>query len=144
MKLIEALFVKDARRHISKICLNFLKGGIFLPCDVLGIYLVDFGNNRGGEFSGKHYALILTTLSKDKTVLAAPITSKKSGKKYKGGFTIDCYKYQSNPSCAKAYIQINKIREIDKTRILSKRYDLDSADAIVLEQSFKKVFTFLK
>lgn len=96
------------------------------------------------SFQENTMPLFLQHYQKDKTVLAAPITSKKSGKKYKGGFTIDCYKYQSNPSCAKAYIQINKIREIDKTRILSKRYDLDSADAIVLEQSFKKVFTFLK
>jgi len=40
--------------------------------------------------SGKHYALVLSELSKkDSTLLAAPITSKKAGKKYRGGFTVN-------------------------------------------------------
>ena len=28
--------------------------------EVLGVYLVDFQKNRGGELSGKHYGLVLT------------------------------------------------------------------------------------
>ena len=66
--------------------------------EVLGVYLIDFKENIGGEISGKHYALVISKLeSKDNTLLVAPITSKKRGKKYRGGFTIDCKKYQKNP-----------------------------------------------
>ncbi len=113
--------------------------------DVLGVYLVDFKNNIGGEMSGKHYALILSkTSSKDSTLLVAPITSKKSGKRYKGGFTIDCTKYQSNPSTEKAFVKIRKIREISKSRVLgNKIYDLDDIDKQKLNKSMKLVFEFL-
>jgi len=66
-------------------------------CEILGVYLVDFKNNEGGEMSGKHYGLVLSrTFGEDGTLLVAPITSKKPGKKYKGGFTIECEKYQKN------------------------------------------------
>lgn len=113
--------------------------------DVLGVYLVDFQNNIGGELSGKHYALILTSLSyNDGTILVAPITSKKVGKKYRGGITINCKKYQENPSYEKAFIKVNKIREIDKSRIYGKKvYELDFEDTEKLRQSFFKVFNFL-
>ena len=51
--------------------------------EVLGVYLIDFKENIGGEISGKHYALVISKLeSKDNTLLVAPITSKKKGKKY--------------------------------------------------------------
>lgn len=113
--------------------------------DVLGVYLIDFKQNVGGELSGKHYALVLSELSKkDNTLLVAPITSKKAGKKYRGGFTIDCRKYQKNPTYDKAFIKIRKIREIDKKRIWgTKLYNLDTSDIVQLQLSFKKVFSFL-
>lgn len=113
--------------------------------DVLGVYLIDFKQNVGGELSGKHYALVLSELSKkDNTLLVAPITSKKARKKYRGGFTIDCRKYQKNPTYDKAFIKIRKIREIDKKRIWgTKLYNLDTSDIVQLQLSFKKVFSFL-
>ncbi|QYR58890.1 type II toxin-antitoxin system PemK/MazF family toxin [Fusobacterium polymorphum] len=114
--------------------------------DILGVYLVDFkANNIGGEMSGKHYALILSELSKkDYTLLAAPITSKKAGKKYRGGFTIDCTKYQKNPTHKKAFVKIRKMREISKSRIYGdKIYDLDVKDKEQLQKVFQKFFSFL-
>lgn len=113
--------------------------------DILGVYLVDFKQNTGGELSGKHYALVLSEVStKDDTLLVAPITSKKSGRKYRGGFTIDCTKYQKNPTYEKAFVKIRKMREIDKKRIWgTKLYDLDARDSSLLEASFKKIFNFL-
>lgn len=114
--------------------------------EVLGVYLVDFKtNNVGGEMSGKHYALVLSELSKkDSTLLAAPITSKKAGKKYRGGFTINCTKYQKNPTYEKAFVKIRKIREISKYRIYGdKIYDLDSDDVRLLQEAFKNFFSFL-
>ena len=113
--------------------------------EVLGVYLIDFKENIGGEISGKHYALILSKMSdKDKTLLVAPMTSKKIGKKYKGGFTIDCKKYQQNPTYDKAFIKIRKIREVDVKRIYgNKKYDLDSEDLEKLKKSIKNVFKFL-
>nr|DAF17129.1 MAG TPA: endoribonuclease [Caudoviricetes sp.] len=115
--------------------------------EVLGVYLVDFQKNRGGELSGKHYyGLILSKMSdKDKTLLVAPMTSKKKGKKYKGGFTIDCTKYQQNPTYEKAFIKIRKIREIDIRRIYgTKKYTLDEEDTEKLRESMYQVFKFLK
>ena len=65
--------------------------------DVFRVYLIDFKQNIGGEISGKHYAVIMSKMSKkDDTLIVAPITSKKKGKKYRGGITIDCTKYQKN------------------------------------------------
>ena len=95
--------------------------------------------------SGKHYALVLSELSKkDSTLLAAPITSKKAGKKYRGGFTINCTKYQKNPTYAKALVKIRKIREISKYRIYGdKIYDLDKDDVRLLQEAFKNFFSFL-
>lgn len=109
--------------------------------DVLGVYLVDFKINIGGEFNGKHYAVILSDLSaKDKTLLVAPITSKKSGTKYRGGFSIDCKKYQTNPTCDTAFVKIRKMREVHKSRIYgNKIYDLDEEDRLKLIESVKKI-----
>ncbi|WP_462351436.1 type II toxin-antitoxin system PemK/MazF family toxin [Fusobacterium varium] len=108
--------------------------------DILGVYLVDFKINIGGEFNGKHYAVILSELScKDKTLLAAPITSKKKGTKYRGGFTIDCNKYQTNPTCQSAFVKVRKMREIHRSRIFgNKIYDLDNEDKQKLIDSIKK------
>ena len=99
--------------------------------EIYGVYLVNFKNNVGGEMSGKHYALVLSEIShKDKTFLVAPITSKKKGHKYRGGFTIDCTKYQEKPTQEKAFVKIRKMREIDKSRLISKKliYKLDNKD----------------
>lgn len=114
--------------------------------EVLGVYLVDFKKNIGGEMSGKHYALVLSDLSKkDDTLLVAPITSKKAGKKYRGGFTIDCTKYQKNPTHEKAFIKIRKIREVSKYRIFGEKiYQLDEEDTEVLKNTFQKFFSFLE
>ncbi len=108
--------------------------------NVLEVHLVDFGQNVGNEFAGKHYALILTPLSNHNTLIVAPITSKKKGKKYKGGFTIDTRKYQKNPTYEKVFVYTTKIREIDKSRILSKRYTIDNDDASKLKTSLIKLF----
>lgn len=92
-----------------------------------GVYLVNFYNSRGGELTGKHYAVAVTDLNKsDKTILVVPLTSKKEGKKYRGGFTIDCTKYQSNPTKDKAFAMVNKIREVSIHRVYGdKIYNLD-------------------
>ncbi len=113
--------------------------------DVLGVYLVDFKDNTGGELSGLHYAFILSDVSsKDGTLLVAPITGKKPNRKYRGGITIDCNKYQHNPRYNRAFIKVRKIREIDKSRIISKkRYQLDSKDTKRLESKFHEFFIFL-
>ena len=113
--------------------------------EVLGVYLIDFKENIGGEISGKHYALVISKLeSKDNTLLVAPITSKKRGKKYRGGFTIDCKKYQKNPTYEKAFVKIRKIREIHKSRIYgNKIYNLDSIDVERLRDSFLNFFEII-
>ena len=114
--------------------------------EVFGVYLVNFKKNIGGEISGKHYGLILSKMSaKDKTLLVAPITSKKNGKKYKGGLTIECKKYQKNPSYERAFVKIRKIREIDVRRIYGKKiYNLDLEDIEKLKKSMSQVFSFYK
>ena len=114
--------------------------------EVLGIYLVNFPNNNGRELFGKHYGLVLSKMSdKDKTLLVAPITSKKKVKKYKGGFTIELNKYQQNPRYEKAFIKIRKIREIDIKRIYgTKKYSLDNVDLLKLNKAMSDVFKFLK
>lgn len=108
----------------------------------MGVYLVNFRNNFGGELNGKHYAIILSkTISSSKTVVVIPITSKKKGKKYRGGITIDCGKYQVNPSCEKAFAMVNKIREIDISRILKGViYKLDEVDINRLKTSILNQF----
>ena len=84
------------------------------------------------------------TFGEDGTLLVAPITSKKPGKKYKGGFTIECEKYQKNPTYKKAFIQIRKIREISRMRILSKKkYILNKEDTQKLKTAFQTFFKHL-
>ena len=93
--------------------------------DVFGVYLVDFKENFGAEFSGKHYAVVLTKASGD-------------------NFNIECNKYQDNPSTLKAFVRIKKIREIDIRRIYGGRiYLLDDEDIEKLRKSFYQVFKFL-
>ena len=110
-----------------------------------GVYLVNFSKSRGGELSGNHYAVALTNFNKDhKTFLVAPITSKKPGKKYRGGFTIDCKKYQENPSKEKAFAMVNKIREVSMHRVYGDMvYKLDNEDIEKLRESLYRVFDFL-
>lgn len=91
------------------------------------VYLVNFKKNVGAEFSGKYYAVILTK-QVDNTVLVVPMTSKKAGKRYRGGITIDTNKYQTNPSKEKSFLMIRKIREVDRSRLWKKRYSLDEED----------------
>lgn len=109
--------------------------------DILGVYLVDFKKNIKGELNGKHYAVVLSSLSaKDKTLLVAPITSKKSGIKYRGGITIDCKKYQTNPTYEKAFVKLRKIREVHRSRFYgNKIYDLDNDDKLKLASKIKEV-----
>ena len=111
-------------------------------CEVFGVYLIDFKENEGGEMSNKHYGLVLTEISNsDRTFLVAPMTSKKRNKKYRGGITVICEKYQNNPSAKKAFIQLRKIREVSIKRLLSnKKYTLDEEDIEKLKISFNKFF----
>ena len=100
--------------------------------DIFGVYLIDFKQNIGGEISGKHYAVVMSKMSKkDDTLIVAPITSKKK----------DCTKYQKNPTYEKAFIKIRKIREIHKSRFLGRKiYDLEESDVIKLKDTFRSYF----
>lgn len=56
-------------------------------------------------------------------------------------FTIECEKYQKNPTYKKAFIQIRKIREISRMRILSKKkYTLNKEDTRKLKTVFQIFF----
>jgi len=90
--------------------------------------------------------LVLTKISSsDKTFLVAPMTSKKRNKKYRGGITVICEKYQNNPSAKKAFIQLRKIREVSIKRLLSnKKYSLDEDDTNKLKMAFHKFFKHLE
>lgn len=106
--------------------------------DIYSVYLVDFKKGIGGELSSKHYAIILSNLSEDRTMLVVPLTSKKKNRKYRNGFTIDCTKYQKSPTHEKAFAMINKIREVSKYRIYGdKIYDLDEQDISKLKEKLK-------
>lgn len=123
--------------------LIFCKGTeIKMDIEKFGVYLIDFSHSRGGELSGKHYAIAVTVFNKDhKTFVVVPITSKKSGKKYRGGFTIDCKKYQNNPSKEKAFAMVNKIREVSMHRVYEDIvYKLDDEDIEKLKNSMTKIF----
>lgn len=100
------------------------------------VYLVNFPNKNGNEFYGKHYAVILTSPANDGTLLVAPITGKKPGKKYRGGITLDNHKYQKNPSYDKAYIYVRKIQEIDKRKIHFNKKVMNN----YFEKSYKLIF----
>lgn len=94
----------------------------------MGVYLIDFKQNVGAEFSGKHYAVVITE-QVNNTFLVVPITSKKSGKRYRHGITIDNEKYLSNPKYNRAFLLVRKLREVDRKRVLgTKRYSLDTDD----------------
>lgn len=115
--------------------------------EIHGVYLIDFGINIGKEFNGRHYGIIISPQAKkDATMLVVPITSKKVGVKYRGGFTIDNCKYQVNPSCDFSFAKVRKIREIDKKRIVKKKliYKLDDFDIEKLKISLKDVIVSLK
>lgn len=108
---------------------------------ILGVYLVDFGQNVGGEISGKRPAIVISKKSpKDKTFLVVPITSKKSGTKYRGGFTIDNLKYLPTSKYKFGFAKVRKIREVSINRIASdKRFTLDAHDTKKLVDSLKDV-----
>ncbi|MBR7927166.1 type II toxin-antitoxin system PemK/MazF family toxin [Aerococcaceae bacterium zg-ZUI334] len=103
------------------------------------MYLVDFKENVGAEFSGKHYAIVITP-QKDNTLVVVPITSKKSGKRYRYGLTLDNSKYLKSPKYPKAFALVRKIREIDRKRIIgSMRYKLDSEDSEKLISKIEEI-----
>ncbi|WP_228065087.1 type II toxin-antitoxin system PemK/MazF family toxin [Streptococcus cuniculi] len=90
--------------------------------DIGGVYVVRFPNRGMNEFYGKHYGVILSKVSgDDKTLLIAPVTGKKKGRKYRGGITLDNFKYQTNPSYDSSFVYARKIQEVDKRRISSER-----------------------
>ena len=109
--------------------------------DILGVYIVDFGTNIGGEINKKRPAIVISeTSTKDNTLLVVPLTSKKPRVKYRGGFTIKNDKYQPNPLYMTSFAKVRKMREIDKSRIVSKkRYTLDAADSSILAAQIKTV-----
>ena len=52
--------------------------------DIGGVYLVNFPYKGGREFYGRHYAVVISKISKDdQTLLVAPITGKKANKRYR-------------------------------------------------------------
>lgn len=114
--------------------------------EILGVYLVDLGNNTGGEINGKRYCIVISQISKkDDTLLVVPITGKKVGTKYRGGFTIDNKKYFKEPAYEKGFAKVRKIREIDKKRVVSGlRFTLDDEDTKLLIDSIRIVMPFIK
>lgn len=114
--------------------------------DILGVYSVDFGSNCGAEINGIRYAVVMSERNKkDGTFLVAPLTSKKSGVKYKGGITIVMKDYLLNPTYEKSFIKVRKMKEIDRKRIRGpKRFDLNEVDKAKLIECMKDVFTFIK
>lgn len=110
--------------------------------DIGGVYLVNFTNKGGNEFYGKHYAVVISKVSNDDgTLLVAPLTGKKSGKKYRGGITINNHKYQSSPSYDYAFIYVRKIQEIDKRKICHQRKkQIDKYGNTLLDSTGKELF----
>lgn len=110
--------------------------------DIGGVYLVNFPKKGGNEFYGMHYAVVLSRVSKDDgTLLVAPITGKKKGKKYRGGITIDNHKYQTDPSYDSAFVYVRKIQEIDKRKIKSKRKkQVDENGNVLLDSLGNELF----
>lgn len=143
----KALFVKDIQSGVllSK-CTLFLFSGGQMKLQQGEVYLVNFPQKGGNEFYGKHYAIILTHPDKsDGTLLAVPLTGKKAGKKYRGGFTIDNSKYQATPSKPKAYAYVRKIQEIDKRKLVYKTKKKYNSDGTPLtdnngKQLFEKIY----
>ncbi|CAM3118960.1 type II toxin-antitoxin system PemK/MazF family toxin [Streptobacillus felis] len=112
--------------------------------EMFSVYLIDLPNiNENSKvLKGKHFGLVLSEVSKkDNTLLIAPLTSKKKNKKYRGGITICNKKYSEKPKYDYAFIKLRKIREIDKTMIISKKkFSLDNEDLRRLKVSFEKFF----
>lgn len=110
--------------------------------DIGGVYLVAFPNKGGREFYGKHYAVALTVPSADDgTLLVAPITGKKPKTRYKGGLTLDNYKYQSAPSYDKSFIYTRKIQEIDKRKVVFvKKKQVDETGRACLDNKGQELF----
>lgn len=108
---------------------------------IYSVHLVDFPKGVGGELYGKHYSIILTDIKRsDNTLVVVPITSKKKGKKYRNGFTIDCQKYQKNPSHLSAFVMVDKIREISIERIYDAEiYTIDIEDIEKLKHKLHTV-----
>lgn len=108
---------------------------------IFGVYLADFKKNIGGEINNSRYCIAISEVSsKDNTLLVVPITGKKSGKKYRGGFTIDNTKYQTSPKYEKCFAKVRKIREIDKSRITGTEiFELDEYDQQQLRDTLQKV-----
>ncbi|NLZ76035.1 MAG: type II toxin-antitoxin system PemK/MazF family toxin [Erysipelotrichia bacterium] len=104
------------------------------------VFLINFGQNIGAEFSGKHYAVILTT-QVNNTMLVVPITSKKRNKRYRGGITLNNTKYQKNPSCEKSFCYVRKIREVDRSRLIKHAYSLDDKDFKALLKKITEIIS---
>ena len=113
--------------------------------EILGVYIVNFGTNVGGEINEIRPAIVISDVStKDNTLLVVPLTSKKPGVHYRGGFTIKQSKYQTNPKYVTSFAKVRKIRETDKSRIVSvKRYTLDQEDSNKLAEQIKQVIKVL-
>lgn len=107
-----------------------------------GVYLVNFPRKGGNEFYGRHYAVVLSNVSKDDgTLLVAPITGKKSGRKYRGGITIDNHKYQRTPSYDNSFIYVRKIQEVDKRKAIGTRNpQLDEDGNVKKDKNGKELF----
>lgn len=110
--------------------------------DIGGVYLVNFPYKGGREFYGRHYAVVISELSKDdKTLLVAPITGKKANKRYRGGITIVNTKYQEHPKYENSFIYARKIQEIDKRKIIYKRKkQVDEHGNTLLDSTGKELF----
>lgn len=107
-----------------------------------GVYLINFGINIGNEFNGNHYGIVISSKEKgEDTFIVVPITSKKEGKKYRGGFTIDNKKYQKNPSCDSSFALVKKLREVHKSRVIKKTpmFNLDFEDLEKLRDALRKM-----
>lgn len=111
--------------------------------DIGGVYRINFPNRNGGEIYGPHYAVVLSEVdSSDHTVLVAPITSKKPGRKYRGGVTLDTHKYQYHPRYDKCFVYIRKIQEIDTKRVtFEKVIQKDSYGNSLLDKSGRELFS---
>lgn len=110
--------------------------------DIGGVYVVHFPNRGMNEFHGRHYGVVLSKISKDdNTLLVAPITGKKSGRRYRGGVTLDNLKYQTEPSYDSSFVYARKIQEIDKRRISSERkLKRDDKGDVILDKNGNEVY----
>ena len=114
--------------------------------DIGGVYLVNFPDKGGCEFRGKHYAVVISNVSKDDgTLLVLPMAGKKAGKKYRGGIAINNNKYQTSPKYDISFIYVRKMQEIDKRKIVSRREKQIDENGNVLTDSkgkelLKKVY----